>query len=363
MFDSISKFINPDKNPDLSSAQDYQNRHLPTLWLLGKTGAGKSSLIQAVTNHNEVEVGDGFAPCTMTSFAYDFPQEHPVLRFLDTRGLGEANYDPSEDIAACSEQGHVLLIIAKADEQEQSSVIEALRLIRKQKKVKQVLLIHTAINTVATQDRQRKIQHNQEQFEQAWGECIKSIEVDFDCDNQSFFHKEELIEELAEMLPIVGRTLLEKDYANQEEYNFNLLENEILWYSGTASASDFIPVVGLVSVPAVQAKMLHSLAAQYGVEWNKHTFSELIATLGTSFGIQYGVKLGARQLVKLLPVYGQTVGAVAAAAISFATTYGLGRAACYYFYKKSIGEQISNEEAQQLYRSAFKTGKKVADNE
>ncbi|EGU60288.1 hypothetical protein VINI7043_06665 [Vibrio nigripulchritudo ATCC 27043] len=363
MFDAIKDFINPGKNPDLSSAHDYQNSHLPTLWLLGKTGAGKSSFIQALTGLSEVEVGNGFAPCTMTSSAYDFPQDTPVLRFLDTRGLGEANYDPSEDIRICADQGHALIIVAKVDEPEQSSVINALKQIRKQSEIKHLLVVHTAINSVSEADRKRMVEHNQQQFESAWGKPVKSVDVDFDCESQDFYHREELIEMLSEMLPIVGLMVEEKEYANLEEQNFDKLENEVLWYSGSASASDLVPAVGLVSVPAIQAKMLHSLANQYGVEWSKRTFSELIGTLGTSFGIQYGVKLGARQLVKLIPGYGQTVGAVAAAAVSFGTTYGLGRAACYYFYHKSKGESVSSEAMQQLYKDAFKKGKKVAGDD
>lgn len=45
-----------------------------------------------------MEVGNGFAPCTMTAMSYAFPQDTPVMRFLDTRGLGEADYDPDEDL-------------------------------------------------------------------------------------------------------------------------------------------------------------------------------------------------------------------------------------------------------------------------
>lgn len=151
-----------------------------------------------------------------------------------------------------------------------------------------------------------------------------------------------------------------KDHATVEEANFDKVEKEVLWYSGSAGASDLIPGVGLVSVPAIQAKMLHSLANQYGVEWNKKTFSELIGTLGSSFALQYGVKLGARQLVKLIPVYGQTVGAVAAAAMSFGTTYGLGRAACFYFYHKSKGEDVLDQDMQDLYKNSLKKGKEVS---
>ena len=155
----------------------------------------------------------------------------------------------------------------------------------------------------------------------------------------------------------------DEEHASLEEKNFNTLKTEILWYSGTASGSDLIPGLGLVSVPAIQAKLLHCLANQYGVEWNKRTFSEVIGTLGAGFGLQYGLKLGTRQLIKFIPGYGQTVGAVTAAAMSFATTYALGRVACKYFYHKSKGESISDDEMQDLYKSAFSKGKKVADAE
>ena len=45
------------------------------------------------------EVGEGFEPCTRTAAFYDVPPEVPLLRFLDTRGLGEADYDPANDMA------------------------------------------------------------------------------------------------------------------------------------------------------------------------------------------------------------------------------------------------------------------------
>jgi uncharacterized protein (DUF697 family) len=105
------------------------------------------------------------------------------------------------------------------------------------------------------------------------------------------------------------------------------------------------------------------LANQYGVQWNKRTFTELTGSLGSSFALQYSAKLGARQLIKLIPVYGQTIGAAAAASMSFATTYGLGRVACYYFYHKSKGEPISEQVMQNLYKNALKQGKAAAGYE
>lgn len=145
MFDQIKDFINPSKNPDLTQAHEYQRQHLPTLWLLGKTGAGKSSFIQAVTGDSSVEVGNGFAPCTMTAMSYEFPQDKPVMRFLDTRGLSEANYDAKEDLEEIGQAGNALVVVMKADEPEQSSVLAALKQIKKQKKIKHLLLVHTAV--------------------------------------------------------------------------------------------------------------------------------------------------------------------------------------------------------------------------
>lgn len=363
MLDRIKRFINPEENPELVLPVEQEALPLPTLWLLGNTGAGKSSLIQGLTHLTEVEIGNGFAPCTKTAQAWDFPQHKPILRFLDTRGVGEAHYDPSDDLNTCLAQSHALLVVAKIDEPEQSAVVQALKKIRKQKKIDHLLLVHTAVNTMSEKESKRLQAYHQELFEQAWGTEVPAVAVDFDSDAEVYVNRDALLAELANMLPIVDLALEAKAFASAEEKSFALFKNEVLWHASVASASDLLPAVGLVSVPAVQAKMLHSLANQYGVAWGVQTFSELLGVLGTSFGVQYGVKLGARQLVKFIPVYGQTVGAVTAATVSFATTFGLGRAACYYFHRKSRGETVHPEDIQQLYHDAFTQGKKAATNE
>ena len=221
-------------------------------------------------------------------------------------------------------------------------------------------MIHTAVLLSEKENRDRQTTFNEQQVKEVWGKNVEAISVDFETSDGSIYNYDALIEKLTKLLPVIGMMVENKDHATVEEANFDKVEKEVLWYSGSASASDLIPGVGLVSVPAIQAKMLHSLANQYGVEWNKKTFSELIGTLGSSFALQYGMKLGARQLVKLIPVYGQTVGAVAAAAMSFGTTYGLGRAACFYFYHKSKGEDVSEQAMQDLYKNSLKKGKEVS---
>ena len=360
MFNRIKKFINPSKKPELAQAHELQHKHLPTLWLLGKTGAGKSSLIQAVTGLTSVEVGNGFASCTKTALVYDFPQHKAVVRFLDTRGLGEADYDPADDLAEIGASSNAVIVVMKADEPEQSAVISALKKIKKNKQIKHLLLIHTAVLLTNERDSKRLIAFNEQQVKDVWKREFNAVSVDFECEDGSVYNEHILIAELTNILPILSLIVDDNENSSIESSNFYKVQKEVLWYCASAAASDLIPAVGLVSVPAIQAKMLHSLATQYEVEWNKRTFSELIASLGSSFALQYSAKLGARQLVKLIPIYGQTVGSVTAASMSFATTYGLGRVACYYFYHKNKGESISTEKMQDLYKNAFKKGKTAA---
>ena len=131
------------------------------------------------------------------------------------------------------------------------------------------------------------------------------------------------------------------------------------WYAGTAAASDAIPVVGLVGVPAIQGKMLHSLAQKYGLDWDLKNYSEFIAALGTSFALRYAVSLGARQLGKLIPAYGQLVGTAFAVTVSYASTYALGRAACSYLYHKKTNTPIREAALGAVYREAMAEGKEA----
>lgn len=362
-FDNLKALINPSKNPGLTVAEEFQRQNLPTLWLLGKTGAGKSTLLQAITGNSAIEVGNGFQPCTLTAMSYDFPESLPLIRFLDTRGLGEADYDPSADIAELAKSGNAVVVIMKVDEQEQSAVESALKKIHKKSDIKHLLLIHTAVLSLDGADRRHAMQANEHKVANIWGKDFAAVGVDFVVEDGEIYNYDSLLSELAKLLPVLGLLAEHKEHATVEERNFHQCEKEVLWYAGTAAASDLIPVVGLISVPAVQAKMLHSLANQYGIDWNKKTFSELLGTLGSSFALQYSLKLASRQVVKIIPGYGQTVGAVAAAAMSFGTTYGLGRAASYYFYRKSKNEPVSAPDMQALYKEALMKGKRASGYE
>jgi uncharacterized protein (DUF697 family) len=126
----------------------------------------------------------------------------------------------------------------------------------------------------------------------------------------------------------------------------------ILGFAVAAGAGDAVPVAGMVAVPMVQAAMLRQLAQLHGVTWDRRAYSEFLGALGTAALVQTASRFGIRQLVKLVPVYGQTVGAAAAAASSFAATYAIGKAADYFLTRRQRG--IRAEEVARVYREALK---------
>ena len=359
--------INPPSDDELSRAWQQSDLQLPVIWLLGKTGAGKSSIVQQLTGQSRIEIGNGFMPCTRDSSYFDYPPGRPILRFLDTRCLGEIDYDADEDIRTLGSQSHALLVVTRIRDGEQSAVLDALKKIRKSAghiRSTAIISVHTGADEVADEhDRHRAVQARLAAIESAWGKAVDSCSTGFsergDGQGLNDLGAGELRELIATKVPELSLWLSKSAHKDTEHANFEKLKTEILWYAGTAAASDAIPVVGLVSVPSIQGKMLHSLAQKYSVDWSVRNFSEFTAALGTSFALRYATSLGARQLAKLIPGFGQLVGGAFAVTVSYASTYALGRAACSYLYHKKTATAIGDDSLQSVYSGALEQGRRA----
>jgi uncharacterized protein (DUF697 family) len=104
--------------------------------------------------------------------------------------------------------------------------------------------------------------------------------------------------------------------------------------------------------------MLRQLAQIYGMSWDRRAYAEFLAALGTAALVRTASTFGIRQLVKLVPVYGQTVGAATAAAASFAATYAIGKAASYYLARRRRGAEA--EDVAAVYRDALRDAFRMA---
>ncbi|NBQ70839.1 MAG: DUF697 domain-containing protein, partial [Nitrosomonadaceae bacterium] len=123
----------------------------------------------------------------------------------------------------------------------------------------------------------------------------------------------------------------------------------IAGYALTAAGLGALPVVDLVAVSAVQAKLLHSLALLYGQRWDKSTVTEFIGLAGAGIASGYLARLLTRAATKFIPVWGQTVGALWGASSSGATTYALGKAAIYFFTRRKDGLNVDADTLRQIY--------------
>src|SRR6266404_6571469 len=104
-----------------------RRRSRPSCGSSARPARGKTAIVAALTGDPRADIGEGFEPCTRAAAFYDVPSEAPLLRFLDTRGLGEADYDPAKDIAWCEGQSHLLLVAMQVDDPVQESVMRVLR--------------------------------------------------------------------------------------------------------------------------------------------------------------------------------------------------------------------------------------------
>ncbi len=362
-----SAVLEPARSAHESEAIAVAARQNATVvWLVGKVQSGKTSIVRALTGCTDAEIGSGYAPCTRTARVFDYPAEAPVIRFLDTRGLGEANYDPAEDLAFCESQAHLTVAVMKALDPQQEAVVSLVGDVRRRRPGWPVVVAQTSLHEGYPPGTNHPPRYA---FEPGSGlpvgevppELVRSlgfqrrlleampgagpvsfVPIDFTQPEDGFrpvhYGFDAFVAALQVAAPAGLVALLQGLQSAASNVRSRRAHPHVVGYATVAAAADAVPLAGLVAVPGVQAKMLHSLAAIYGVAWDRRTFREFASCFGTGTLLRAAGQLGIRQLVKLIPVYGQTAGAVAASAASFATTFALGKAACYFLARRQSGD-------------------------
>ena len=357
-----------------------QHLPVPVFWLLGKTQSGKTSLIRALTQNSRAEIGNGFRACTRTAQIYAFPSEEDcLLRFLDTRGLGEVDYDPGEDIALFQDQAHLLIVVMKALDHAQQSVMSSLEKIHKSRPHWPVLVVQTALHEGyaspaqqhiipypygesplppdVPQDLVRSLLTQREMFAQA-SIPARFVAVDFTQASDGYepvnYGLEALWDAIEEVLPLGLRGMLqglEQTRRGLRDIHFKAAHPHILSYSIAAGAAAGVPVP-MVDVPliiAIQAKMFHTIASIYHQDFDTQQMGEILSTLGIGF---LG-RMGGRELLKVIPVLGSAIAALYAAA----TTYALGFTLCVYFSRARDGAIPDKEEFRKIFEAHYLEGR------
>ena len=307
-----------------------------------------------------------------------------MVRFLDTRGLGEVAYDPADDIDYCESQAHLLLGVIKATDIRQDAVFEVLRQVRKRHPEWPVLIAQTGLHEAypsaaghllpypydrepwppqVPADLVRALAAQRERLGALPGSApVRWVPIDLTLPADGYEPANYGLEALWTVIEAIStlglQAMLRGDAGIRDVYD-RAAHPHIVGHALAAAGVGALPLVDLVGVPAVQAKLLHGLATLYGQNWNGRMVSEFLGLLGAGIGIGYLARTVGRELIKFVPWWGQTVGVVWGATMSGATTYALGKAAGYYFASQRRGDPVDAEALRRIYAEALASGANV----
>jgi uncharacterized protein (DUF697 family) len=329
---------------------------LPVAWLLGKTGAGKTSVVAALTGAARDDVGEGYAPATRKARLYAFPPEAPSLGFLDTRGLDDPAGDDAGEIAYAERRAALVLAVVRADDLALSAVLTPLRAARARRPDLPAIVAQTRLHDLyppgarhpdpypfdggaGDLDRAgappalgRALLAQRRLFAGLKGAPPRFVPLDFTQPSQGLppadYGAQTLWRALADAAPAMASALA-------PDPSRGLREKVIFPFAAAAAAAEAtpVPVLGGLGAASLQAAMLRAIARRYGLDAGPGLWAEFAAAMGAGFALRYAGRFVVRQAAKFAPV----LGGAAAAAWSFTTTWGLGEAGLAFVRARAKG--------------------------
>lgn len=361
--------IPPDET--LERARRAAGESAPLIWLLGKAQSGKTSIVSELTGEDRGGVGNGFQRATLGPRVYTFPPELPVVRFLDTRGLGdEAGYDPAADLDNAASCAHLLLVVVRLEDSAVGDMLDVLCTARKRHPDWPLLVAQTRLHDLYapgkthvrpypftgtdadaslpgfSDDFRRALAAQRNAFRELPGSPPVFVPLDFTQPDMGFsptaYGAEALWDALDHPLPILQEQLhIGRDPAEKARHQV------ILPWAFAAAGADALPVpfFGGIASTGLQARMVYAVSDRFGLERNPGLWKKFTQLLGASFGARYAAKFLLRQGLKVVP----GVGAAAAAVLSFGVTYALGEAAIYFCREIAAGREPDRDRLRQTY--------------
>ncbi|MCS6931247.1 MAG: GTPase domain-containing protein [Acetobacteraceae bacterium] len=359
----------------------------PVVWLLGKAGAGKTSVIAALTGDSTAEIGRGFAPCTRSTRLYRWPNapDAPaLLRFLDTRGLGEAGYDPAEDIAYAEGQAHLLIAVLSIADPSQDEVVETVRQARARHPEWPLIVAQSHLHRGYPADARRHperypyrgdesdltdpaipapiraaLKAQRGRFAGLPGPPPRFVPLDLtrpeDGLEPADFGADALRSALREAGAEAVYNILRQMWdAGQSETEQRAAA--IVWAAAAAAGAAGavpVPAVGMAGVPGIIAGMRWQLAETYKVEMDVARWSAFFGTLGSGVLLTFAARYGLGELLKLVPGIGTVAAGAMNAAAAFGLVFGIGAAARAYLRDLAAGRAVDPEAIREAFRKAF----------
>lgn len=369
----------------VSRAQAWARAEAPTIWLLGKTQAGKTSIVAEIVGKGHDEIGQGFLPMTKSARLYAFPEERPVLRFLDTRGLGDvADYDPTTDLHQASRQAQVILVVTRATDLAIEEVLATLARVRLEQPERPVLVAQSCLHHAYARhdghplpypftgedsdfalpglpdELRQAMQAQRKLFLDLPGKVPPVfVPLDFTRPEQGVPPGDYGAQRLWDVLEAVLPETVERLRAAAGKPLPERLRLKVMlpWAMAAAAANAVpVPLFGGIVSASLQAAMVNQIARRCGLPATLDHWREFMAALGTGFALGFGGRLAAQQVLKV----GVGLGSALVAAWTFAITWGIGEAALYYFTERAAGREPDRAVLHSQYQHGYQHGLRKA---
>lgn len=406
--DLIKKLILGDK--DLKDLMDGIDSHRPPrIMLIGRTGVGKSSLINAICGTYIAKVSDTTA-CTAGLQSYPCKDGDRVLmEILDSRGIAESdslNADVSaEDMLAeqvnefspdvailmlsCTHRDDVhtdvqylkklaksyqdfngvrlpiVAVINKCDEMAPArfktpseypqnkvdKIQEVLQyykgiIIKNGLKIDQIIAVSSLIDWQTPDD----IEIGVEDIDNLPESDIANLQIAFD----GRYHIKELLDILEDVIVDTDAQMGLKMAARLEDVVHKLAGHLNNIFSGISAAVAVtpIPISDIYILLTIQFMLVTLIAALSGREITADTAKEFVISIGGVTGVGYSLRAVAQQATKLLNVVIPGSGSVISSAIAGTGTAAIGNAAIAYYID---GKDLSA--AKKIFKASQKEAK------
>lgn len=346
--------------------------------LIGKPQSGKSSLVRGLTGVSSDIIGPGFRPHTQHTARYAYPNEElPLLKFVDTVGLGDGQQETQQVIQELAEilnqaqTAKLIIWTVKVTDFATASLKQIAQDLRSRYPQVPCLLAITCLHELydaQTQDHpayppqmetiDRAIQQIQQDFS---GLYDQAVWVDFTLEEDGFsplfYGLEAFSSAIETLLPeaearTIAQLVRDRDLSTpvgdlyREVGRRYILPFAIA--AGTCAAVP-LPLATMPVLTGIQISMVTALGQLYGRVLTPAQAGGLVSTIAGGFVAQ---TIG-RELVKLIPGFGSVI----AASWAVAYTWALGEAACVYFGDLMGGKTPDPQRIQTLMKDSFKAAK------
>lgn len=320
------------------------------IFVVGKSGVGKSTLINAVFGEKLAKTGSG-SPKTQNIKEY----KSKDFSIFDTKGLELEDYDSTKaqiaeflaqkQIGNEDEQIHIAwLCIAESGRRIERADIELWELLQKNH-IPSILVI-----TKAEQDKDENgelfSQLVKKEFKTEEVQRVRALQIEDDEGNlKKVKGIDMLVSKTYFLAPQAKRNAFGRkqiyDKAMQRQERKKRADSIINRYTAAAStvAASPIPFSDIAILLPTQAAMIVHISSIYDLELSLESAKKLSLAFGAVVGVGFAARAVAANLVKFIPVVGSVAGGVINAGVAGTITKLMGEA--YIAYLDDNAENLS----------------------